>query len=96
MGDGGAVDGLRAGREQRVCSMAQRGSGGADIIDEQYALATHPSVGRETPPGKLHSPDPSVAGLPVKTVAAKDGLKRSVDGRRHLGANETSCTEATA
>lgn len=95
MSDGGAIDGVCAGREKGVRRAAQGGSCGADIVDKQNALALHPPVSREAPPGELHSPDPAVPGLPMKTVAAKGGFQLQIDHRRHGGADEVSCTETS-
>ena len=44
MSDGCAENGLGPGREQTVGGAAQGRSGGADVVDEQHAVAPHPPV----------------------------------------------------
>jgi len=44
MSDGCAENGFGPGREQTVGGSAQSRPGGADVIDEQHAVALHPPV----------------------------------------------------
>ena len=69
MSDGGAKNGLGPGREQTVGGAAQGCPGGADVIDEQHAVAPHPPACREAPSRQLPSLGAGVSRLTAKTVA---------------------------
>lgn len=96
MGDGCAEHGLGPGREQTVGGAAQGCSGGADVVDEEYAVTPHPPVGREAPARQLFALRAGPPRLSAKTVASQDPCDGSIDSPRYLVADETSRARSSA
>lgn len=94
MSDGRTIDSLGAGSEQGISGTAKGGTGGADIIDEQHAVACQTVSCREAPASKLHPRSAGSSGLAPSTVAPKGGYQRSVDGPRDLCPEKTCGTKA--
>jgi len=96
MGDGRTINSFGAGPEQGISGAAKGRSGGADIVDQEHAVACHSVSGGEAPASKLHSCSAGSSGLAPSTMAPKGPCQWPVDGPRHLSPEKTCGAEAPA